>query len=379
MRIHHVAPHFHPDQGGVETHVLRLSQFVVAAGHEVVVHTSRRSQAGARLPEEDAVDGIRIMRYPNALRLGYYLTLFRPRIDSADVVHLHGYGLLANDWTERRYGADLPFVYSLHHGVARTSPSALAAIRKAVYDRTIGLKTLRGCQALLAASEADRAWLASRGFPAGRLDVVPSGLDDDAFVPGQPERILSRLPTARYLMYLGRLHREKSVDQALRALAALPDRDVGLVVVGPDAGARRELEALVSSLGLGSRVRFTGPVDETTKRDLIAGADALVLPSSYEAQGIVILEAWAQGRPVIASQVGGVPYLVHDGTDGLLYPWGDVDALRDRMAAVLADANRARDLGVAGRTRAEREFRWSALGARVVSWYEAASRPGERA
>jgi len=102
MKIQHVVPHFSPEKGGVETHVLGLARYLVGKGHEVVVHTSERTLAGDVLPANSTLDGIQIRRYRPLVQLGYYATLLRPRVEGADVVHLHGYGFMTNDRVARK-------------------------------------------------------------------------------------------------------------------------------------------------------------------------------------------------------------------------------------------------------------------------------------
>ena len=370
MRIHHVVPHFHPEKGGVESNVLGLARYLAERGHAVVVHTSRRTIRGGRLPDQDVVDGIQIRRYRPSLRLGYYATLFSPVIDDPDLVHLHGYGFLTNDRVVRIVRGSVPTVYSLHHGVAQPPPTATARAKRLIYDRAFGLRTLGRVEAIVPASAADRLWLEARRLPRDRVHVLPTGLDPDAFRPGSPERVKNRFHLGTYLMFLGRLHREKSPDHLLRAVASLGSAWSGQVVfVGPDGGERSSLERLTQSLGLGDRVAFPGEVDEPTKRDLLSGALCLVLPSFYEAQGIVIAEAWAQGRPVIASRVGGVPYLVEDGRDGLLYPYSDIAALAECLRRIAANPSLASEMGRAGRDKARTSLTWEVIAPRFEELY----------
>ena len=113
------------------------------------------------------------------------------------------------------------------------------------------------------------------------------------------------------------------------------------------------------------------------KRDLLAGCECLVLPSFYEAQGIVILEAWAQGRPVIASRVGGIPFLVHDRQDGFLYPWGDIAALGGRLEWIIANPTKAGEMGRAGERRTREGYRWVQLAPLLEQLYERLA-PGKK-
>src|SRR5438093_8290429 len=173
MKIHHVVPHFAPERGGVETQVLGLAHYLVGKGHEVVVHTSERTLAGDELPPDSILDGIRIRRYRPVVQRGYYATLFRPRVEGADVAHLHGYGFMTNDWVARKIRGSIPMVYSLHHGVAQPAPTWGARVKRGFYDPLVGRKTLRRVDAIVPASGADRRWLEARGFPPNRIHVLP--------------------------------------------------------------------------------------------------------------------------------------------------------------------------------------------------------------
>ena len=353
MRIDHVVPHYYPDVGGVETHVGRLSEYLVAHGHEVVVHTSRVSSAGRVLAKSETVGGVAVRRYAPVFRLGYYATLFRPRIEAADVVHLHGYAHLSNDWTARKVHDRFPIALSLHHGVAQPAPSRRSRMERGIYDPLFGRRSLALADAIIAASEADLRWLEARGHRASLVQVIPTGLEAAAYLPGNPERARRAFGLGRYVLFLGRLHQEKSIDDLVRAFAGLGSSDVSVVLVGPDAGAKRGILDLAMRLGMANRIKTVGEVDPVAKRDLLAGCEALVLPSFYEAQGIVLLEAWAQSRPVVASAVGGVPFLVSHGRDGLLYPHGDTVALASHIRQLLDDPSAALRMGVAGREKAK--------------------------
>ena len=115
--------------------------------------------------------------------------------------------------------------------------------------------------------------------------------------------------------------------------------------------------AMVDRLGLPGRVRLVGSVEPESDRHagLLAALDTFVLPSRHEPFGIVVLEAWAAGRPVIVSEVGGLQRLVDGGEDGLFIDSGDVEGLAGQMAAVMAPGV-ASKLAHAGREKMLREY-----------------------
>jgi len=102
---------------------------------------------------------------------------------------------------------------------------------------------------------------------------------------------------------------------------------------------------------------------------MLAGSDVLCLPSSVEGLPLVVLEAMAQGKPVVATAVGGTPELVVDGETGLLVPPGDAGALADALEEILRDPELARRFGDAGRRRVLRSFSLSAMTGRVLGLY----------
>jgi glycosyltransferase involved in cell wall biosynthesis len=130
------------------------------------------------------------------------------------------------------------------------------------------------------------------------------------------------------------------------------------VLVG-DGPLWAELEELARSLGLGGAVLFAGYRPNPER--FLAAMDVFVLPSRAEAMPLVIPEAWAAGRPVVASRVGGIPELIEDGKTGLLIEPGDVDGLAVRLRRLLADPPAARELGRAGRELARTRYDVTAM------------------
>jgi glycosyltransferase involved in cell wall biosynthesis len=225
--------------------------------------------------------------------------------------------------------------------------------------------TARLCFAIVAVSEATRQSLVRQGYPAGRVVTIHNGVAPAA--PAASVRLLEG-PT---VLEVARLAEVKGQRTLLRAL---PRLDAGAVFVGRDLEAGgaylRELEAEADRLGVAQRVVFADYRPDVPA--LIAGCDVFCLPSSAEGLPLVVLEAMAQGKPVVATTVGGTPELVADGETGLLVPPDDADALAAALARVLADEDYARRLGEAGKARVEREFSAERAAERVLGIYESA-------
>lgn len=185
-----------------------------------------------------------------------------------------------------------------------------------------------------------------------KLHVVRCGVDPAALPPASA----SGDGQVRFVC-VGRLSSEKGQRGLLEAFAAVRGRTPGvqLDLVG-DGPLRAELEALAAALGIAEAVRFHGALSEAETLAVIARSDVLVLPSFMEGLPVVIIEAMALGKPVVASGVAGIPELVHDGANGLLVPPSHWRALADAMAMLASDRALRDRLGVAASAAAMDEF-----------------------
>lgn len=194
--------------------------------------------------------------------------------------------------------------------------------------------------------------------PEARIVRLYNGIDLSDFVP------VSRAhQKPGQLIAVGRLVEKKGFDVLLEACALLKDRRVSfhlsLIGSGP---LESELQTKIQSFALTDHVRLEGPVPQEELIDLMSHAEAAVLScivtDSGDRDGLptVLLEAMARALPVVTTTVSGGPEIVKDGVTGRLCPPGDAAALADALEDVLADSDRARMMGAAGRRRAERLF-----------------------
>jgi glycosyltransferase involved in cell wall biosynthesis len=201
------------------------------------------------------------------------------------------------------------------------------------------LRTYERCvDMFLAPSEFVRNKLIASGFPAERIEVLPH------FQPLPHDEQLS--PDERYLLYFGRLSAEKGVGDLLRATVRLPH--IPLVIAG-DGPERSRLEALARELNL-KQVLFPGTVHGEKLQKLIAGCTFSIFPShAYETLGKSILESYAWGRPVIASDLGSRREFVQHGVTGLLYSDRDTEQLSHSIAFLFDRPDLVKKMGAAAR------------------------------
>ncbi len=182
----------------------------------------------------------------------------------------------------------------------------------------------------------------------GRIQVVHCGIEPGRFAEPAPLP-----PAGPRLVAIGRLAEQKGHLLLVEALARARETHPGLhlTLVG-DGQMRPEIEAAIRAHGVEGHVAITGWVDEARVRAELAGAHALVLPSFAEGLPMVVMEAMAAGRPVIATYIAGIPELVRDGETGWLVPAGDMAALAEAMRALAETrGERLEAMGRAGRAR----------------------------
>jgi starch synthase len=224
-------------------------------------------------------------------------------------------------------------------------------------------------------------------IPPECVHVVHNGIDTQLYQPVSATGAISAHgvdPRRPYIVFVGRVTRQKGVPHLLRAVASLPE-DVQVVLCAGGADTP-ELDAEFRGLVERLQAARTGVhwIPEMLPRDevvqFLTHATVFVCPSVYEPLGIVNLEAMACGTAVVASDVGGIPEVVDDGVTGLLVHYDESDpvafeaGLAERITELVGDPGRAKEMGTAGRARAVEEFAWAAIAARTVGIYEAIGR-----
>ncbi|MCL4675449.1 MAG: glycosyltransferase, partial [Pararhodobacter sp.] len=274
----------------------------------------------------------------------YYLeaALVSRRVIEENIDRLHAHfgtnaacvAMLVGEMTGR------PFSFTVHGPEEFDKPHAIALplkIRRAEF--VVAISSYGRSQ--LCRLVDHRYWL--------RIKVVHCGIEPQRF------EITSPIPTTRpvTLVNIGRFAEQKGHLLLIEAMAEVLRRgvDVRLVLVG-DGELRAPMERMISQAGIGHCVELTGWLDEDGVRAAIRNAHALVLPSFAEGLPMVVMEAMASARPVIATYIAGVPELMQDGMTGWLVPAGDVPSLVEAITALAtAPEDKLRRMGTTGRAR----------------------------
>jgi glycosyltransferase involved in cell wall biosynthesis len=202
------------------------------------------------------------------------------------------------------------------------------------------LRTYEKCiTRFLAPSRFVKDKLVENGWPAAKIEVLPHFQRLPAQAPGNA-------PANAPILYFGRLSPEKGLTDLLQAMQRLPKIRLSIAGEGPQ---RAELEKMTESLGL-ANVEFAGQLTGSKLSEAVAAARFTVLPSrAYETFGKSILESFAFGRAVVASDLGSRRELIHEDKTGLLFPPGNVEKLAEKISFLYANPELAAQMGAAGR------------------------------
>ncbi len=192
-----------------------------------------------------------------------------------------------------------------------------------------------------------------------KLHIIHCGVDPSRYEDGED-------PVDTNLLFVGRLAPVKGLPILLRALEPLKAKypKIHLTVIG-DGQGRKALEKQTRQAGLSDNVSFVGYKSQSEVAEALAASDLFVLPSFAEGVPVVLMEAMAARRPVVTTQIAGIPELVTDGASGLLVPPGNPEALTAAIDKILANPARATAMGIAGRAMVESAFDVSKEAARL--------------
>jgi glycosyltransferase involved in cell wall biosynthesis len=379
------------------TYVHDINRHLARRGHSVTVVTPGNQS----LPASESFDGVNVIRFPMELpadltygrvaqtRVNYlgkiarivvmshYLqeqyraTMAAAREQGADVIHAH--------WAiptgpaavrvARRLG--IPSVITMHGGDVYVNPEQGYDFPTRWYVRPALRWTLRKANALTAITEDCRQHALRAGADASSIRLVFNGTDLGRFSPVEHRNGAPDPRFGAHMVFACRqLFPRKGIRFLIEAAALLKPRFPDLkVVVAGDGFERPELVRLAAELGIADDVTFLGWVPNIELPPYYRAAAVSVIPSLEEGFGIPAAEAMGCETAVVASDAGGLPEVVENGVTGLVVPRGDSSALAGAIGALLADPERRRRMGQAGRERALRLFDWDRTAAQFEQIY----------
>jgi glycosyltransferase involved in cell wall biosynthesis len=367
------------------TYVHDINRHLVRRGHSVTVVTP----GDRSLARSDMFDGVKIVRFPLELPpdltygrvaqsrvswlgkfarvvvMAHYMEaqhraiLTEVRENGGDVIHAHWAIPTGPAAVLAARKLQLPSVITMHGGDVYVNPEQGYDFPTRWYVRPALRWTLRHAGALTAITEDCRQHALRAGAPAEHIRLVFNGTDLRRFSPDDNGSHGDARFGPNMIFACRQLFPRKGIRFLLEAAAALKPQfpDLKIVLAG-DGFERPELVRLAAELGIASDVTFLGWVPNADLPQYYRAAAVSVIPSLEEGFGIPAAEAMGCEVAVVASDAGGLPEVVENGVTGLVVPRGDATALAQAIGSLLADPQRRRRMGQAGRARALRLFDW---------------------
>jgi glycosyltransferase involved in cell wall biosynthesis len=373
MRIAHVVHSYFPRIGGIERAVQYLVEEQVKLGNDVMVVSSNIGVIGIR---EEIIGGVNVIRLKSK-RLLYndlILPVEEPYIKDIDIIHAHSQNSLFSITVSKRLKikAHGKVVFHLMAIDAfKDHPNIFVRLIAPYYGRRNTRTALEIADLPLVRSIRDLEILRKRYNV--EAEYLPDAVPDYYFTAekSDPDRFREkfRIKQEKFFLFIGRVHKLKGSQILVRALKYV-DEDIAAVFIGPDGGYLRKTLNLAEKIDVKRRVYYLGYVDEKTKVEALDSATALVLPSladHVEVYSIVISEAWAREKPVIASKVGEIPYRVKQGVNGLLVNPSDPRKLAEAMLKLANEEELAEEMGRNGRKEV---FSWRKVAKKSIQLYK---------
>ncbi len=370
-------------RGGSDRYFFSLGELLEKQGHHVIPFASSQTQNQPTVWSKYFPEGVNFEK-PSLRDISRFI-YSAPAAKAIDrlvrdnqpqIAHLHiYYGQLTSSILSPLQNAGIPVIQTLHeyklvcpiysmisHGEVcedcqgqnfwkavikkcnrgSLSRSVLSAV-EAYVSQQLGAVDL--VDHFITVSDFQRRKLIELGVPKEKLTRVHNFIDISDVVPTQKQ--------GEYFLYFGRLEKLKGIFTLVEAAAAIPD--VPLIILG-DGNARQELEAWIEERGI-THIKVLGVKKGKELQEFIANSICSILPSEwYENCPLAVLESLAYGRPVIGTNIGGIPELIIDGVDGFIIPPQDTIELRARLVYLAQHRDEALEMGAKGREKVKTQF-----------------------
>jgi glycosyltransferase involved in cell wall biosynthesis len=394
VKVLHLIQRYAPAVGGSETWCREVSRYLNSVGDEVRVLTldileeedywrdPPLHQWTVRLGRLDWDDGVLVRRYRRSLPIHFlYHLVFRLMLDK--MLRIYFYGPHSVEMYGRVFAeaatADVIHLHTIPYPHNFIGYLAARLHKKRVvitphfhsdhphYERWSNYWLLRRCDAVIAVSDYEQDYLVKKGVDPAKIIVTGNGVHVQDYVPHDLAQFAAELrcrhnlsSATKVILFVGRKLEYKGIATLVAAFRRLSaEDDVVLLMAGPSSSWFEEFYGALSAKER-ERIIDLGTVSTQEKINLLHLADVLVLPSRFEAFGIVFLEAWACGTPVIGAATGAIPSVVGDG--GLTFPYGDANALAEKLQTVLRNKEMAQAMALRGRRRLVSKFTWDQIG-----------------
>jgi len=380
--------------GGMNVYIRELAQELGRQGFEIDIFTRRSSSDEAEV-DYGIGENVRVIylkagaltaltpdeHYPHleefTANLIAYSTLHNIQYD---VIYSH-YWLSGWVAAKLKEAWGVKFVHMFH---------TLGHMKRRIHDNQFYTPDIRITTEALVIGWADRIIAATPAehsqllwlYRADRrkIEIIPPGVNTEHFQevlpPKQAKKALGLNPNSSMLLFVGRIEPLKAIDTIIEALYVVREKSPKLlrklcfVIVGGDLtdtddAEMKRLQDLSVELDIDHVVHFVGSKEQSQLPIYYSAATAVIMPSDYESFGMVALEAMATGTPVIASEVGGLAFLVRDKETGFHIPAREPISLADCIITLLSDKHKTQEMGISA-SRVAKDYAWSTIAGRLV-------------
>jgi glycosyltransferase involved in cell wall biosynthesis len=382
MKIIQVCPFFYPVEGGVEEHVLQISKQLTKNGHNVTILTSDSLRNGRIKQKFEKIEGLEVFRFTTIFSFGdfgkfwpgFIIKLIR---ENYDLVHAHSYRhfhtILAGFIGKLKNKPCILTTHSPFHPLH--TRNLFSKIFVNIYDCFFKFFFDKLFYKVITITTFENNYFGHLSMR--RIVTIPNGID---------ERIFKKIDRLRYsevmkkfglnkkdkiILFVGRIHPTKGLDFLVKVLNEVKQNSLRVVIVGPiqDKGYFEKLNKIIKEHKLSDKIVFTGFVTEEEKLMFYDISKIFFLPSIYEPFGIVILEAFSRGKPVIAVDSDGPRFLIKNGENGFLVKYGDVESASKYIRLLLSDRKLYKKISQNNIKKAK-QFTWNKIVKKIIKVYE---------
>ncbi|MFA6391490.1 MAG: glycosyltransferase family 4 protein [Patescibacteria group bacterium] len=377
MRIAQVTSTFPPYEGGSGNVCYNLSKKLSILGHDVTVflpETEKRLSHKLNMPFK-----IKYLKPYYSIGNASVLPSLKKILIGFDIIHLHypffGGDIIVKQAAKKR---NIPYVITYHQDAE--GDSLLKKTIFQVYNLFFQKSVMDGAKMVLGLSDdhINHSQVSYLKKKEGKVAIIPNGinLEDFTQILERPDvrkeyKIEEKKFIIAFIGTLDKAHYFKRLDILFEAFKSFTNK-AHLLVIG-DGDLKEKYIKLAKELGISQQISFVGKLSNKEALQHLIQADLLVLPSTkVESFGLVLIEAMACAKPVIASNLPGVRTVVNDGVNGLLFEKGNVKDLTDKIGILLKDSVYARRLGQNGRRKVEDQYTWDSIAKKVECMYKTA-------
>ena len=361
MKIGFLINYFYPMKGGAENNCFYLAE-ELAKNHEVHVFTSLLPKT----KENEIINNIHVHRYKILFRYKYYLS-FTPGLinilkEDFEILHVHSFGFIWHDLIVLlKKLANNTKIVNIPHGpfMVLKHYNLYEKIFKLLIKNFERAFINHHYDAIIQVNPEQYKWMVKDGILKDNIHFLPNGISQDVFRKINNKDFIKKyhLENKFVISYLGRIQKYKGLDQVIKVLPKLKE-NVVFLIMGKDSGNLSRLKTMSSNLNIRDKIIFTNELNE---EDVIKGlsiSKIFILPSEWEAFGISILQAMAQGNAIISTKTEGGNFLIKENLNGFLFNYGNLGELNFKLNLLIKNKKLLNKISKNNIKKA-REFLWN--------------------